>query len=461
MTVRKSTGSSPSDAGFLPAPHAGDDLPDDPDALELPDAARHGGDHPKEEAVGVDEDEDPDALEADDGDRDDAHADDLDIGDVDVSDEGGDAHDDDGFAVEHGDSTSFDDHSEARGDDDPAGEDVDFDGLGEALPPTHDDGGVEGTHDGSESDLADALPALDSGGDEELAMNELLAEVGLGDDTWEIASEQTVDAALTSVNCADGRVAAAGQVLAVLEPGEVIARVHALDELARGCLVTPAGVATLSSGGVHLRTGATEALVFQSPDVRRVGVAGDRLFALVEHTLYRLDAMGGRASVVRTDVVDFAAAAGTLVAIVRGPEACSIARMRGHDRDWEDLGPAGALGELVVQGGKLLVNGALAMAAVEAGGVAVRRTARTATRHFAIAGTIDAVFQGDAEGAALLVLTSTPDGTRLVSLGSTEPSDIAALPGGAPRAVAWDATRERLFVAGEGGLVALRPRVRH
>ena len=45
--------------------------------------------------------------------------------------------------------------------------------------------------------------------------------------------------------------------------------------------------------------------------------------------------------------------------------------------------------------------------------------------------------------------------------GSTEPSDIAALPGGAPRAVAWDATRERLFVAGEGGLVALRPRVRH
>jgi hypothetical protein len=437
----------------MPAP-ATVDL-DEP-ALDLPEPDAKG----RDEEVGTTELDD-DALEVDESaDRDDARADDLDIGDFDTDNRDEGARDEGGPTLDTGDVATFDDRSEDRDGDEAAGDLVATDGIDEPLPGTADDGGVEGTEDGTEADLEGALPALDEGGDEELAMDELLAEVGLGDDTWEVDEDLGVEGALAAVACDDGRIAAVGSILALMERGERTARVRALPEAGRAVAIAPFGVVRSGATGIAVRSGSTDTTPWLRADVSRLGVVGGRLFALASGELARIDD-GGFVEVVRRQVLDFATSAGSLVVIevVDGERVLSC--MRGHDGGWEALGSAGALGDIVAAGGRLVVNGARVMAAVGADRVALRWLGASSVRTWALDGASDAAFRGDDRDADLLVLANDTRGATLFGVGVSGP--IALTPLGVPtaRALVWDGTREIALVAGPHGLRAAGPRVRH
>jgi len=438
----------------MPAPSAN---PSEELALELPrsDADDH------DEALGVD-DVGEDDLDVDEGDdRDDAGASDLDIGDFDTESRDIGARDDETPLFDAVDAPLFDDRSLDRSGDEAVGDVFVSEGLDEPLPGTADDGGVEGTEDGSELDFEGELPALDAGGDEELDMGDLLAEVGLEEDAWEALPDFAIDGALSSIACVDGGVASAGIILALMDRGEAAPRVRALPEACRAIAITPTGLARAGVSGLVVRSGAADVTAWRKPDVSRLGVVGGRLYALASGELARIDDARGHAEIVRADILDLAASAGCLVVVAMTEQGAILACMRGHDGGWEELGAAGALGEIVASGGRLVVNGALAMAAVGAGRVATLAPGARTARTWAIDGCVDGSFRGDGRDAELLVLANDERGAVLTTVGPSGPMTAVPLGVASARAIAWDASRDVALVAGAHGLRGVRPRVRH
>ena len=413
-----------------------------------------------DEAMGVDGDDELDIDVDESSDLSDEEADKLDIGGIDVHDdaEGSAADADaplDGSVFDEGGAPTFADEGVA---DDEAGPmDEVGDGLrDDALPMTADDGGAEGLSDGSETILDEGLlPAMDAGVEGDFELNDLLSEMGLGgDDAWEVAPAFGSDVSLAAVSANDGVVVGAGAAAVVISAGEQTSRVRPLEQAASHC-VTSGGRVFLATGrGVEmLGPGDSRRLLAPVTNVSAIAIAAEQLFVLADGALVRVDIATGKSHRLKSGVTSIGASDGTLFA---ANAESQLERLRGHDGDFERC-TADAMGP-----GPLRILGCAPKALLLADGekafrVDDRFQARTLEVEGAVAG---APFSTE----ELLVLSTEP-GAFAVSLvdklGEVRRIARVAHTGEPPVALAWDASRELIFVAGPAGLLALQRRLSH
>ncbi len=433
-------------------------------AAVVEDDEPHDLDHESEklvddEALGVDGDAelDTDDIDIDESsDLSDESADKLDIGGMDVQEESGarSADDDapfDGSVFDEGGVPTFADEGDASDEVGPT--DAVIEGFGDdGLPSTTDDGGAEGLSDGSETVLdEDLLPAMDIGVEGDFELNDLLSEMGLGgDDAWEIAPGFSSDVSVGSVRANGGRVVAVGAAVVLIGAGEQALRVRPLEQAAHDCAVSGERVFIVTSRGVEvLGPGDARKLLAAATGVSALAIAAEQLFVLVGHALSRIDVTTGKAQLLRNDVTSMGAADGTLFVTT---EENQLDRLRGHDGDFERC-ESDVPGLIVACASK-----ALLLSEDE-------KAFRFDDRYRRRALDAERVVAGAAFAAEELLLLSVEAGAFVVSLvdkvGDVRRIARVAHTAEPPVALAWDPSRELIFVAGPAGLLALRRRLSH
>ena len=418
-----------------------------------------------DELLGPSEEEDDLDLDIDDSkDLDDDNADRLDIGAVDVDeeadpnrssaldelpfDEGGDAPpvfaDDEGHV---GDETGPLDGHDNFGDN--------------MLPATQDDGGAEGLSDGSESFLDEAnLPAIDADAEGDFELTDLLAEMGFGsDEAWEIVQGFASDLSLTDVSAHGGLVVAAGTAAIVLGRGEQALRVRQLDEAATACVASEDRVYLGTRRGIELLSvGEGGSVLCERANISELVVAALQLFALADGSLLRVDLASGATHVLRTDVSSIGAAQGTLFITTTSG---TLERLRGHDGDFEPIKLDSATRSAVEQGATIAACTSKALLLIGEGGV-VRVSEAGRARVLDVESVVAAAACGAEEFLLLSADSATFSVSTVAKTGDVNHvARVTTSQADAPTAIAWDQTRELAFVAGPGGLFALRPRLEH
>jgi hypothetical protein len=459
--------------------------PDDPDpALELPplDADDDAPAHVDEEAV-------PAHLER--GDLDDVAADDLDIGETIEAAEGVDDDAGDGTLDVGPDAAEIDAVDEDGGTYEEPAHDVEVDGISVDEHGDLEDGGVEGTGEDASDDVDEAaLPDLDddleAADDASFAEELLVSAASLA--PW--ASDRRVQieglgatVPARTVVARAGRIAAAGEVLLVVEEGArsakripfddpVIAVALADDALlagtARGELVHSAdGGGTLAAHANLLSAGPHRSLALHATPgrfwIRSAGALSSVTFPEARPTVVR--ARG---------VVAIVANGPTLLALVIDAGGAFVERARADDESRGEQRLPSAVATFVERAGdgvELAACGdtrAIAIASRDA--VAVSRDGG-ATFVFARSAAPHCVhgigFAGDAADATL-VLVATPKesaGSFLMAWDeATGLARLAELPGldaTASAGLAWDPSREAIWVAAPFGLAAFGLPRRH
>jgi len=484
----------------MPTRRVPDELHEMDEELDLPplDADGDEGDETNVEG-GI-----PDLL--DEEGLDDADATDLDVGD-DELDTGEEEDDDSGDEIDVGaidEGIVIDEASAEPGE--PDGVDDD-DGRGVDDMASEDDGGAEGTDEdpGDEVDES-ALPELDDD-DGDAEENDTLAEVLLAEaDTtipWAAARWAPLEGAGAELPCravaaAGGRVAAAGEVLLLIEEG---ARAARRAPFAEGSVAVALGddalLAASARGQLLLaRDGGADATAIGS---WRAGVEPSLgLWPAEGGAPVELAATPGRfwiragaallcstspeqpiAAVRDRGVLAITASAGVLVALTSGAAGVAIERFRGDDEGWAETPLAGDALQMAERD-----RGAVRLSAA-AGGRAValcdhRRVAvsRDGGATFAMlepGAALAVAFAGEGAEAPLLVLLAptaaggaavvveidaSGSAVRVGEIAAPE-REITAAAGSpwATAALAWDTTRDVVWVASGAGLVALgRPR---
>lgn len=356
-----------------------------------------------------------------------------------------------------------------------------------------DDGGAEGTSEDPADEVDEgALPELDAdaegeGNDEDALAALLLAEAGGAEPRWAAARWAQLEGAGAAVPCgavavAAGRVAAAGEVLLLVEEGA-----HAARKLAFGAGAT---AVALSDDALLAATARGQLLLCRDGGGTATSLAGFRAGARSGASI-ELAAAPGRfwiraagelhclispdaplTPVLSRGVLAATASGGVLIAIVETESSASIQRLRGDDEGWQstplDRAPLRAGAPLSIAasaGGRCLAitDGASALVSRDGGASFV---SADLGRVLAVA------FAGDGADAPLLALTARQGGevAYLVELPrGGDPARLAEIAGAAGgdgeaesrAAMAWDASREVAWIACRAGLIALGRHRRH
>lgn len=364
-------------------------------------------------------------------------------------------------------------------------------------PDDEDDGGAEGTSEAIEDEVDEsALPDLDSDDEVEFEDQELIAAVGAEEaplppwssSRWHECQGAAATTRCTAVGVAGGRVFAVGNVIFRVEQGELAAR--------RSASVRAAVSVVADADALYIATRRGQLMVVRDtlapptplPGWRARGAlelaaTSDRLWVRCDDALWCVAiAPGGGArlapeSVRATGVRAIAAADGAAIALTIDHGVPSVERRYGDDEGWRAA----------------VIRGGAARAALDP---SARLAASAGGRNLAILGeqlvcasrdggaTFDAIalpcaaaaaFAGAAPDAPLLVLIGRPghEAGYLVEVACTgETALLAQVPGAFPEAnddgplpgsaaLAWDGSRELVWVASGAGLGAFARTPRH
>lgn len=405
------------------------------------------------------EDDELDLLE--DGGTDDATAADLDIGDL-AGEEPTAPPSERARAFEDDDADPgmFEDVSPEPEEEPGEGAELAMDAFDDVLPSSPDDGGAEGMTDGTEGDIDEAaLPELDADADGDVDLDEMLRQLGFAGgaaERWEPTPAFSFDRPLMAVTTTDGSVAAVGHALVVIGKGDIASRARPLSDPAVGCAWLGPRTVLATARGIQFVSGTGQGgSTLPKQDVRSVAVAAGQVWALAGQALLRVDERAGSATLVREDVRSIVAAAGTLYIVVAEDGRSRLLALRGQDGDWETLSAPSEVLEHLDRGAALVVSAAGALAAVDGTSIVVARTKPALVR---LDGGIAATFCGDQRDAPLLVASESGALTLYDEKGT--PAEVGSI-SWVPRALAWDSSRDLAFVVGDGGLLAVGPRVRH
>lgn len=467
-------------------PQTQDDDHDLDEDLDLPSEHDDGG--PDEEGERDESFEDLlTALNEDaDGDPfDDADARDLDTGiELDALDEAGEDGDErevDVGAIDEG--VIFDDRAEDddhRAEDDAAEDDLDLDGA-----PSDDDGGAEGTSEAPEDEVDErALPELDADeegedDDAELA-EELLAVAAAATIPWEAMRWAPIEGAGAAVPChavatSGGAVVAVGEVLLIVDDGA---------RAARQAAAFAGTVAVAATGGILLAATARGQLLYSAEGAEATALPGfrargpvtlaatdGRVWICSDGSLLCFSSPHKPIATAREGSVLAVAASGAAVLTVthddRGP---ALERRRGDDEGSERSLLGGAARRIVEQArGPLQLaagDGGRAVALTDGARLAISRDGGRSFDAIAVGPIAAFAFEGPLAGAPLLALAPPHDGFEATLIQIPErgdPSRIAALPQAVEGAVAlaWDTSRDCVWVASGAGLTALASARKH
>lgn len=469
---------------------------EDDEDIELPEFDVGDDDAAGED--GVDKfDEALPELREDGGDPlDDASASDLDIG-IHIEDDdsrdtsaeaSGDAVDvgslDDDFAqLDNADSVLDDDRE-------PGGfvEDDEFGGLD--TESGIDDGGSEGTGEDAANDIDEsALPELDES--EHDQADESLADLLLEEATrarlppWAASRFVPLEGAGASVPCTavsvvGGRVLAAGDVLITVDEGAHAAR--------RLGLEAPSSAIAAMEGLTVLATARGDMLVSRDGCVSASPVTGfrstkgpvglactpGRIWLLHEGALWSM--AGGDTALMRvreSGVRAICAANGSLVALSSGPQGACIEKFRGDDEAWQSTDIPHDVAKFVGAEHRptlVATAGGKRVAIASPRGLYVSNDGGSAFSRVEVPGISAACFAGDTEDVDLMVIVTSPDAPLAHLIRVTddgEPARLAEIRGSSDGgsfgdvSIAWDASRELVWVGSRHGLVAWGPARRH
>jgi hypothetical protein len=456
----------------------------------------------------IDEDLDLPPLDADEGDEppaDEAHElpasgdeagglDDSEATDLDVGDELDEIDDEESSDAEADvdvgpldEGIDDDDEGTGPGDDDEGG--ADDEGI--AIDESHDadDGGAEGTSENPEDEVdEDALPEIDDGedggGDQALA-DALLPEPGGDLPPWAPARVALLEGAGAAVPCrslsvAAGRVAAAGEVLLFVEEGARAARRPPFGEGVVAVALADDSLLAATARGQLLasRDGGADATslgAFRSgagPLAVQLAATPGRFWIRAGAALSCLTLPAPVPTSVRDrGVLAIAASGGTLVAVTLGPAGPAVERLRGDDEGGMEAPLAGLARALVERGRDALLlavaAGGRCLALGDGRSVALSRDGGATFAALDPGPTVAIAFAGDGADAPLLALVA-PAGAALAYLVEVSPGgdatrigELTSAEGELPAAIAWDASRELVWVASGAGLIALGMPRRH
>jgi hypothetical protein len=471
--------------------------PIDPPDDEDDDIALPPLDDDEGEPRAANDDDAADLAKLDDGAEDpfdDRVADHLDAGvAVDEAEASAGAEDDRGVDIDVGADDEGLDLDEHRGDGDDDGFAASDEDDGEDEAAHGEDAGEEGTTDAPEDAVDDArLPALDAddeGTDDELELAEALLGPAPADEpaaaTTAIGAMQApafvVDApAGAGVPCAcvvtsDGVVVAGGDTLLVVREGaRATPRADAVDgagAIEAMAMSSDLLVFATARGGVFssadLGVTATPIRGFRPPrGPVELAASPGRAWILSDGHLWSFRAEDERLTeVAMTGARRVAAAGGVLVTLRDVDLDVRLERMRGDDERWPAERLAGAAADIATAERPQLAAAAEGRAVALAYGtrVAILREAGGA-RVVALPSEIVAIaFGGDGIDAPLFAATIEGDAAGAlyeISEGGAA-SRLAELAGVVPLGLAWDARRERAWIASRAGLVALGRAARH
>ncbi|HVK62865.1 MAG TPA: hypothetical protein VM694_00230 [Polyangium sp.] len=460
------------------------------DDMDLPplDTDPDGGD---DEAAGDDFDEALPDLRDDGGDPlDDANAQDLDVG-LDVEDNTNEAAGDDAEeGVDVGaldeDLATLDSEESALGDDRDEGAYGDDDAADLELDATQDDGGAEGTGESAENDVDEsALPELDESAndetDDDALADELLEEAAREKlPPWAPSRFVVLEGAgapvpCTAVTVCGARVLAAGDVVLVVDEGAHAARQTGLDTPSTAVVATDEVTVVASARGGLLvsRDGcasATPVAGFRSGKgpVELAATPG-RIWALHEGSLWSMTGREGTPVLAREGGVRaIKAAGGTLVVLATRPDGAAIERLRGDDEAWQRAPLEGAAAELVARDprpGLAVAAAGRRVAIVSPRGLLLSNDGAQSFESVDLHDVIGACFAGDEEDAPLYALMAPRGGATSYVVRVGEDGDVSRVAelrgqdgtGLGEASIAWDGSREFVWIASRLGLVALGP----
>ncbi len=364
------------------------------------------------------------------------------------------------------------------------------DGGGLDLAPSDDDGGSEGTGEDVADDIDEnALPELDESendhADDSLA-DVLLEEATRGHlPSWASSRFVPLEGAGASVPCAVVFVAAvqvfaAGDVVLTVDEGAHAARSVGLDapSLAIAAMEGLTVIATTRGGLLASRDGwvsASPVTGFRSTK-GPVGLACTlgRIWILHDRALWSMaDADIAVVRVRENGVGAICATTGSLVALTTGSDGVLVEKFRGDDEPWLSTTLPDEVAKFVVAehrpalvataGGKrLAISSQRGLYLSNNGGVSFMRVE--------LPGVSSACFAGDDEAADLLVVVTFPDEpvAHLIRVTDDgEPARLAEVRGLMESgsfgdvSIAWDASRELVWIASRQGLVAYGPARKH
>ena len=360
------------------------------------------------------------------------------------------------------------------------GIDVDVDDLSieEGPRSSADDGGIEGTSEDIDGEIDEQnLPELDADEDGSFDLDDLMRELraeGLGHESssasWIAQEALAVPGSFRCVAVEGGRVVAGGTVLVVLEPGSDSPRRHPLQREATSVLPGAAGAIVGSvNGAAFVAPGETLSLFESELPVHALASSGGRTWALAGDTLWQIQSPPASASLVRRGVSAVAALPEAMVVITADGH---LARFRGDDGAWAETPLAVAAKSIVARCAPRIALGAAgrALAITGAGEVFASRDGGVSGGVIEIDDLAAATFGAGPEPLLYvavwlpeaLVIHSIDSRGRASVEGRVALSEAAPQPTSSPDvALAWDETRERLFVAMPSGLVAIGPRRTH
>jgi hypothetical protein len=350
-----------------------------------------------------------------------------------------------------------------------------------------DDGGAEGTSEAPEDEVDEAaLPELDADdegdeGDEELA-EALLADEEGQSPPWDAARWAPLEGAGAAVPCsaiaiAGDRIVAAGEALLIVDEGARAARRAAIPAptlavaLTEGLLVA----ATVRGQLLFSADGGKDASVI--PGIRAgrgpvdlVATPGRIWIREGEALLCFSSPQKPLATVRDQGVISIAKSGGVVIALTREKAGPLIERLRSDDEGWQSTPLRGSARRIIERDrAPIQLTAAAAGRAValtDGARVAVSRDAGQSFETTNLGPVLALAFAGDAEGAPLLALEAPQSDvpTTLIQLPARgEPTRIASLPSftAGPAAMAWDASRDCVWIACAAGLIAVGGARRH
>jgi hypothetical protein len=379
------------------------------------------------------------------------------------------------------DTAASDDRIEARDDDH---DDLDLD-----ESTSEDDGGAEGTSDAPEpDDEVDeaALPDLDADdegdeGDEDLA-EALLAGLPAANIPWDKAPWAPLEGAGAAVPCSavsvwSGSVVAAGEVLLIVDEGARAARRAApfagaaavaltegilLAATARGQLLFSSDGGTETSTLAGLRAGPSPVALVATPGRVWIGCDGALLCFSSPHKPL---------SPVRDHgVIGITVSGAVVLALTRDKTGPAIERIRGDDEGWQRT-PIGGSARRLVERAKTPICLAAAgsgrcIALANGARVALSRDGGQSFETTNLGPVLALAFAGDEDKAPLLALAAPHDGLDATLIQVPERGEltrIATVPNlpESAAAMAWDTSRDCIWIACGTGLIAIGGARRH
>lgn len=468
---------------------------EDEDDIELP--AFIVGDDDAEGEDGTNSfDEELPELRTDGGDPlDDSNASDLDIG---VHIDEGDSHETNSDAAEEPtdvgaldeDFVLVDESSALEEEHDPGDftDDGEFDGFDKESGA--DDGGSEGTGEDAAADIDEnALPELDESendqGDDSLA-DELLAEATNARlPAWAANRFVPLDGAGASLPCtfvavSGGRVYAAGDVLLTVDEGAHAARRLALD-VPTSAIASTSGqtlLVTQRGGLLSSRDGCVSASPvtgFRSSQ-GHVGLActHDRFWILHDASLWSLS--GTEPTLIRArdgGVRAMHATLGTLVLLTTSDTDVRVETARGDDEQPKPAILNEEIAKFVLEEKQVTLAASARgkrLAIASPRGLYLSNDAGASFMHVEISGAAAACFAGDDDAANLLVVVTSVDQATAHLVRVTDDGEaarLAELTGTnddqtfGDVSLAWDASRDLVWIASRHGLSAWGQTRRH